>query len=89
MHGSHKSKNVLSGTDHPQYKHGGETKSAKKAHQETLLRLAYLEAIGEHIKMFVGRKIRGRKPMGYKRLNLENPDELIYAISKTSFTTKN
>ena len=80
MHGSHKSKNVLSGSDHPQYRHGGETKAARKAHQETLLRLAYLVAIGEHIKMFIGPKSRGRKPANFLPLNLNNPEELALAI---------
>jgi hypothetical protein len=80
MHGSHKSKNVLSGSDHPQYRHGGETKAARKAHQETLLRLAYLVAIGEHIKMFAGPRNRGRKPTGYNKLNLNDPENMATAI---------
>ena len=80
IHGAHKSRNVLQGANHPQYRHGGETKAARKAHQETLLRLAYLVAIGEHIKLFVGSKNRGRKPANFLPLNLNSPEELALAI---------
>ena len=80
IHGAHKSRNVLQGANHPQYRHGGETKAARKAHQETLLRLAYLVAIGEHIKMFIGPKSRGRKPANFSQLNLNDPEELALAI---------
>ena len=80
IHGAHKSRNVLQGANHPQYRHGGETKAARKTHQETLLRLAYLVAIGEHIKMFVGPKSGGRKPANFLPLNLNNPEELALAI---------
>ena len=80
IHGAHKSRNVPQGATHPQYRHGGETKAARKAHQETMLRLAYLVAIGEHIKMFIGPKRRGRKPANFSQLNLNDPEELALAI---------
>jgi len=80
LHGAHKSRNVLQGANHPQYKHGVESKASRKAYQETLLRLAYLVTIGEHIKMFVGPKSRGRKPANFLPLNLNNPEELALAI---------
>lgn len=68
------------GANHPQYTHGGETKAARKARQETLLQLAYLIVIGEHFKMFVGPKSRGRKPANFIPLNLNNLEELSLAI---------
>ena len=78
--GAHKSRKVLQGANHSQYRHGGETKAARKAHQETLLRLAYLVTIGEHIKMFVSPKSRGRKPANFLPLDLNKPEELALAI---------
>ena len=81
IHGAHKSRNVLQGANHPQYRHGGETKAARKAHQETLLRLAYLVAIGNHCNLFY-REIKplGRPPSGYAQLELTDPKQLAEAI---------
>ncbi len=84
MHGAHKSRNVLHGKDHPQYKHGDRTKEAQENNSEALTRIRMLEQIGWHIEMFVGTKIRGRKPNGYIKLNLNDPLHMLIAIAKTT-----
>ena len=85
LHGSHRSKNVLKGANHPQYRHGEKTKESIKEHQKTLLRLHTLEEIGHHIKMFVegSPRTRGRKPTGWEPLDLNDPNQLALAILKT------
>ncbi len=83
MHGAHKSRNVLRGKVHPQYKHGNRTKEAQQNDSEVLTRLRMLEQIGWHIKMFVGTRTRGRKPIGYMKLNLNDPLHMLIAITKT------
>jgi hypothetical protein len=83
MHGAHKSRNVLRGVDHPQFRHGNRTKVAQQSNSEALTRLRMLEQIGWHIKMFVGAKTRGRKPNGYIKLNLNDPLNMLIAFTKT------
>ena len=83
MHGAHKSRNVLRGVDHPQYKNGNRTNESQKENSACLARLRMLEQIGWHIKMFAGVKTRGRKPNGYIKLNLDEPLQLAIAITKT------
>lgn len=85
MHGAHQSRNTLVGEAHPQFKHGKDTKQAKKQHQQTATKLHYLEDLGHHIKMFHkgATRTRGRKPNGYLRLNLSDPKQLAIAILKT------
>jgi hypothetical protein len=82
MHGAHKSRNVLRGVDHPQFRHGNRTKEAQQNNSEALTRIRMLEQIGRHIKMFVGSQTRGRKPNGYMKLNLNNPLHMVIAIIK-------
>jgi hypothetical protein len=85
MHGAHKSRNVLQGAYHPQYRHGERTKESIDEHQKTLLRLHTLEEIGYHIKMFPegSPRTRGRKPTGWEPLDLNDPNQLALAILKT------
>ena len=85
MHGAHRSRNSLQGVNHPQYKHGERTKESIADHQKTLLRLHTLEEIGYHIKLFPegSPKTRGRKPTGWEPLDLNDPQQLTYAILKT------
>ena len=85
MHGAHKSRNVLRGVTHPQYKNGRNTKQAKERHQETATKLHFLEDLGHHIKMFHkdAARTRGRKPNGYLKLNLNDTNQLALAILKT------
>lgn len=83
MHGAHKSRNVLRGVDHPQFRHGNRTKEAQQTESKALARLRMLEQIGWHIKMFVGTKTRGRKPNDYMKLNLNDPLHMLIAFIKT------
>jgi len=85
MHGAHKSRNTLAGENHPQFKHGRDTKQAKERHQQTSTKLHFLEDLGHHIKMFPEGTTRtqGRKPKGYVKLNLSDPIQLAIAISRT------
>ena len=85
MHGAHRSKNFLKGANHPQYKHGDRTKRSIEEHQKTSLRLHMLEEIGHHINLFNegAPKTRGRKPTGWEPLDLNDPQQLTYAILKT------
>ena len=85
MHGAHKSRNTLTGENHPQFKHGRNTKQAKERHQQTMVKLLLLEDLGHHIKMFPenATRTRGRKPNGFLTLNLNDPNQLALAILKT------
>ncbi len=79
----HTRKNVA-GENHPQFKHGRDTKQAKEQHQKTLVRIRLLEDLGHHIKMFHehATRTRGRKTKGFPKLKLDNPSQLIIAILK-------
>ena len=63
MHGAHRSRNVLRGEDHPQYKNGRWTQESKRNYADASLRLRLLEEIGWHINMFAegSTHTRGRK----------------------------
>ena len=80
-HGSHKSRNVLKGVDHPRYKNGERTKAIEMEMRERSVTLRYLIDIGNHIDLFYKElKARGRPPLGYVKLNLNEPQQLILAI---------
>jgi hypothetical protein len=88
MHGAHKSKNVLQGAMHPQYKNAGHTKLERQERSDRSLRIALIEQLGWHLKMFTGTKTRGRKPTGYRSMDLSNPNELSEIILKTTSIPK-
>ena len=84
MHGAHKSKNVLRGANHPQYRNGEETLEAKAERNEKSVMFRYLTDLGNHCNMFYKElKTQGRTPSGYARLDLTDPDQLALAILKT------
>lgn len=83
MHGAHKSKKVLRGEDHPQYKNGEETLEAKKKRSKKSATLLYLRDIGDTIQLFNGTKTRGRKPNTYLKLDPTQPENMQYVIWKT------
>jgi hypothetical protein len=68
------------------WKHGNETKDARTKRSSKSLMFLMLEELGHHINIFhpSAPRIRGRKPHGYKKLDLNNQDELIEAISLTN-----
>jgi len=83
MHGAHKSRNVLQGAYHPQYRNAGQTRQERHERSEKNLQLALLEQLGWHLKIFTGTKTRGRKPSGYRTMDLSDPSELSEIVLKT------
>lgn len=83
MHGAHKSKNILRGTAHPHYKNGEETTEAKAVRSRKSTMFLYLRDIGDSINLFSGGKTRGRKPSGYVKLDMTDPEQLAIAITKS------
>ena len=81
MHGAHKSRNVLQGKDHPQYKKGERTKTREIEHRRASITLLTLRDIGDHLNMFNGTHTRGRKPDGYRKINLTTDEDLMKVIA--------
>jgi hypothetical protein len=70
------------GSKHWNYQHGNETLAAKQERSERSLRLHYLTQIGRELGFMGGENIVGRKPAGFMKLNMKNPDDLVIAIKK-------
>lgn len=83
MHGAHKSRNVLQGADHPRYIHGDRTKEVEVDLRESSKILLTLRDIGDYLSMFNGPYVRGRKPKGYIKYNMSDPEQLAQAILAT------
>lgn len=83
MHGAHKSRNVAKGKQHPNYKNGERTRAAEAENRRASIVLLTLRDIGDHIGMFHGSHTVGRKPKGYRRINLKTPKGLALAIHVT------
>ena len=88
MHGAHKSRNVLQGAMHPQYRNAGHTKIERQKRSDSSLQFALLEQLGWSLNMFTGTKTRGRKPSGYSGSDLSDPDQLSEIILKTISKSK-
>ena len=82
VHGSHRSRNVPRGVNHPQYKNGAWTKGVLEENRITRSRLTMLEQISSHLKMFSGTKTRRKKPIGFLPLDLNDPEQLTLAMVK-------
>jgi hypothetical protein len=69
------------------WKHGNDTKEARADRSEKSLMFFMLEELGYHVNMFAASSThtRGRKPNGYQKLDLNDPDQLAKAI-KLSMT---
>jgi hypothetical protein len=83
MHGAHKSRNVLRGANHPQYRNGERTKKSEEEHRKSSTILLILRDIGDHIKLFNGDHTRGRKPKGYVKYDMNDPEQLALAVLAT------
>ena len=83
MHGAHKSRNVIRGADHPRYKNGERTKSSEENYRKSAIILLTLRDIGDHISLFNGDHTRGRKPTGYVKYDMNDPEQLALAILAT------
>lgn len=80
MHGAHKSRNVANGVNSGKYKNGHYTKEAKELTQKTIVKLRYLEDLGQQGGFMTGTRTRGPKPTGYVKLDMRNKDELLIAL---------
>lgn len=87
-HGSHRSRNVLRGAEHPRYKDGQRTKEAEAEHRRASITLLTLRDIGDYLNMFNGGYNSGRKPNGYVKYDMSDPEQLALAIMATLRTTK-
>ena len=74
---------VLRGADHPNYKNKGESRQDREERSKRSAVLLYLRDIGDHVNLFNGTKTRGRRPIGYQRLDLSDESQLAIAIIKT------
>jgi hypothetical protein len=68
------------GSNHWNYQGRNETLAAKQERSERSLRLHYLAQIGREFGFMGGKNIAGRKPAGFMKLNMKNPDELVIAL---------
>jgi hypothetical protein len=82
MHGAHKSRNVANGVNSGKYKNGDFTKEAKEKTRKNIVKLRYLQDIGQQSGFMTGTITRGPKPTGYIKLNMMNKDELATALNK-------
>lgn len=62
------------------YKAGDYTKETKEKTQKTVVKLRYLEDLGQQGGFMTGAKTRGPKPSGYIKLNMKNKNELLTAL---------
>ena len=83
MHGAHKSRNVLRGANHPQYRNGERTRNSEEEHRKSSAILLTLRDIGDHINLFNGSYTRVRKPKGYVEYDMNDPNQLALAILAT------
>lgn len=66
------------------FKHGQETKEAKAERSAKSVMFRYLTDIGNHCDIFYKQlKTRGRPPLGYAQLDLNNGEQLAIAMTKT------
>jgi hypothetical protein len=61
-YGARKPETIKRGADHPQYRHGGETREAKAERSKKLAELRELAALSFALGLASGPKWRGRKP---------------------------
>lgn len=80
MHGAHKSRNVLKGVNHPQYKNGERTKESEAEYRRASTVLLTLRDIGDYLDMFTGTHTRGRKPNSYIKYDLDEQEQLVKAL---------
>lgn len=86
MHGAHKSRNVAKGVNSGKYKNGNFTKEAKEKTQKTIVKLRYLEDLGQQGGFMTGTRTRGPKPTGYVKLDMTKPEELAIALDEIEKT---
>ena len=70
------------GSKHWNYQHGNETLAAKQERSERSLRLHYLSQMGHELGFMNGRRMVGRKPVNFVKLDSKNKENLKYLIEK-------
>ena len=60
----HGARKILSGLEHPNYKHGERTVEALSKYSQKVAELDHLEDIAHYSGVMTGSKRRGRKPVG-------------------------
>jgi hypothetical protein len=73
---------VAHGVKSGKYKNGHHTNEAKEKSSKSLVKLRYLEDLGQQGGFMTGTRTRGRKPKGYIKLDLDNKEELLIALKK-------
>lgn len=88
-HGSHKSRNVIRGVDHPRYRHGMRTREVETILREKSVTLRYLVDLGNYVQLFYKvLKHKGRPPNGYVKANLADPKQLAITLLKVLISNK-
>lgn len=77
-------RNTPKGISHWRYKNGERTKEYEAEHREASTILLTLRDIGDHLGMFNGSYMRGRKPNGYIKYCMDDPEQLAQAIVATT-----
>lgn len=89
MHGAHKSRNVLRGVGHPQFKDGMRTKEIETTLREKSVTLRYLVDLGNYVQLFYKvLKHKGRPPNGYVKANLADSKQLAITLLKVLSSNK-
>ena len=70
------------GSNHWNFKTGNETLAAKKQRSEQSLRLHYLSQMGHDLGFMNGKRLAGRKPVNFVKLDSKNKENLKYLIEK-------
>ena len=78
-HGANKGKKQY-GQVNGNYKTGGYTRETKEKTRKTIVKLRYLEDLGQQGGFMMGDRTRGPKPNGYIKLDMKNKDELLIAL---------
>lgn len=63
-HGARRPSSIKRGKDHPQYRHGRDTKAAQAARSEGMSRLRDIEDLGYEHGLMTGNRTPGAKPKG-------------------------
>ena len=72
--------NKADGVNSGKYKNGHFTKEAKEKTRKNIVKLRYLQDIGQQGGFMTGTRTRGPKPTGYIKLDMKNKDELLIAL---------
>lgn len=70
------------GSKHWNFKSGNETLIAKQERSEQSLRLHYLSQMGHDLGFMNGKRMAGRKPVNFVKLDSKNKENLKYLIEK-------